>query len=270
MKCSTMNLVPLFALLFAVIGRGSANGPSQSISQSEKNEFKDLMPEFKQRLLRWMDAKKRDRQLKGTDGFDATYLDCTLCKTSVDSVRFFLGLHMDGTVVSLIRNFCVIFHIETASVCTGIVAAFKVSKFTVDFEELASFSTKRPAGAASQERPLGLMAFKLPDKMRPKVAAHSKILSVQLNCFFLCGTFFRIILIVGQARAIFCVFKFRSSALPANALRVTMFAVHFGQFFFPRKNFLVRWTGEWNAFSGQSASSTRWMASSKLPFWLYS
>lgn len=132
MKCSTMNLVPLFALLFAVIGRGSANGSSQSISQLEKNEFKELMPEFKQRLLRWMDVKKRDCQLKAANNLDATYLDCGLCKASVESVKIFIGLRMDSTVVSMIRTFCTIFHIETASVCKGIVEAFKVSKFAVE------------------------------------------------------------------------------------------------------------------------------------------
>ena len=91
------------------------------------------MPEFKERMLRWMDAKKRECKLKQTNEFDATYMDCSLCKASVESVRFFLRLHMDAAVVSLIRNFCVILHIETASVCKGIVDAFKVSKFTVDF-----------------------------------------------------------------------------------------------------------------------------------------
>lgn len=92
------------------------------------------MPEFKERMLRWMEIKKRDCKLKQNNELDATYLDCSLCKTSVESVRFFLRLHMDGTVVSLIRNFCVLLHIETASVCKGIVEAFKVSKFAVDFD----------------------------------------------------------------------------------------------------------------------------------------
>lgn len=91
------------------------------------------MPEFKERMLRWMDAKKRECKLKQSDEFDSTYLDCGLCKASVESVRIFLRMHMDSTVISLIRNFCTILHIETASVCKGIVEAFRVSKFTVDF-----------------------------------------------------------------------------------------------------------------------------------------
>ena len=164
MKCSTINLVRLFALLFAVIGSGSVNGSSQSISQLERNEFKDLMPEFKERMLRWMDIKRRDCKLRQSSEFDATYMDCSLCKTSVESVKFFLNLHMDGTVISLIRNFCVVLHIETAAVCRGIVDAFKVSKFTVDFNRAERTRLLQRAsllGGRAAPRMAALMAFKL-------------------------------------------------------------------------------------------------------------
>ena len=126
MKCSTINLVQLFILLFTVIGSSFANA-SKPISQLEKNEFKDLAPEFKDRLIRWMAIKQRECKLKQSDDVQALYLDCSLCKVSVESVQFFTKIHMDNTVISIIKNFCTYIHIESADVCKGIIEAFKVS-----------------------------------------------------------------------------------------------------------------------------------------------
>ena len=128
MKCSTINFVQLFILTLTVIGSCLANA-SKSISQLERNESTNLMPKFRESLQRWMDIKKKESKLRPNDNINATYMDCSLCKISVDSVQIFSRLHMDRTVASIVRNVCTYFHIETADVCKGIVNTFNVSSF---------------------------------------------------------------------------------------------------------------------------------------------
>lgn len=141
MKCPTINLVQLFILLFTVIETGHLANGLESISQLEKNNFKELMPEFKQQLLRWMSIKKQASKLKKSNTVDIEYLDCALCRASVESVQFLTGIHMDNAVIGIIRNFCIYLHIETVNVCEGIVESFKVSSFSILFN-LSFFSMR--------------------------------------------------------------------------------------------------------------------------------